>query len=40
MVLCTVRRISPSVEAPKGPMMPVPNLDQGKFDGKKPGGSK
>jgi len=35
MVLCTVRRISPSVEAPKGPMMPVPNLDQGKFDGKK-----
>jgi pilus assembly protein CpaC len=35
MVLCTVHRISPSVEAPKGPPMPVPNLDKGKFDGKK-----
>jgi len=32
MVLCTVHRISPSVEAPKGPLMPVPNLDTGKFD--------
>ena len=32
MVLCTVHRISPSVEAPKGPPMPVPNLDTGKFD--------
>jgi hypothetical protein len=40
MVLCTVHRVSPSVQAPKGPAMPVPNLDQGKFDGKKPGGSK
>ncbi|MGA2965443.1 MAG: type II and III secretion system protein family protein [Terriglobales bacterium] len=35
MVLCTVHRVSPSVEAPKGPAMPVPTLDQGKFDGKK-----
>jgi pilus assembly protein CpaC len=39
MVLCTVHRISPSVEAPKGPMMPVPTLDPAKFDGKKSGGS-
>ncbi len=39
MVLCTVHRISPSVEAPKGPPMPVPNLDKGKFDGKKSGGT-
>ncbi len=36
MVLCTVHRIAPSVQPPKGPVMPVPNLDQGKFDGKKP----
>ncbi|MGA7295451.1 MAG: type II and III secretion system protein family protein [Terriglobales bacterium] len=35
MVLCTVHRISPSNEPPKGPTMPVPNLDQNKFDGKK-----
>jgi pilus assembly protein CpaC len=39
MVLCTVHRISPSVEAPKGPAMPVPNLDKGKFDSKKSGGT-
>jgi pilus assembly protein CpaC len=39
MVLCTVRRVSPTVQAPKGPTMPVPILDQGKFDGKKPGSS-
>jgi len=39
MVLCTVRRVSPNIQAPKGPVMPVPNLDQGKFDAKKPGGS-
>ncbi len=38
MVLCTVHRISPSVEAPKGPAMPLPTLDKGKFDGKKSGG--
>jgi len=35
MVLCTVHRVSPNSQAPKGPAMPVPNLDQGKFDGKK-----
>jgi pilus assembly protein CpaC len=35
MVLCTVHRVAPSVQPPKGPVMPVPNLDQGKFDGKK-----
>ncbi len=40
MVLCTVHRVSPSVETPKGPPMPVPNLDKGKFDGKKSEGSK
>src|SRR6202167_4840092 len=40
MVLCTVRRVSPSVEAPKGPAMPVPNLDKGQFDGKKSGATK
>jgi pilus assembly protein CpaC len=35
MVLCTVHRISPSAEPPKGPAMPLPTLDKGKFDGKK-----
>src|ERR1019366_7707161 len=35
MVLCTVRRVSPSTQAPKGPVNPEPYLDQGKFDGKK-----
>jgi pilus assembly protein CpaC len=40
MVLCTVHRVSPNAQSPKGPAMPVPNLDQDKFDGKKPGGSK
>jgi len=39
MVLCTVHRVSPSVEAPKGPAMPVPTLDKDKFDSKKSGGS-
>jgi pilus assembly protein CpaC len=39
MVLCTVHRVAPSVVAPKGPPMPVPNLDKGKFDGKKSQGS-
>jgi pilus assembly protein CpaC len=34
MVLCTVHRVSPSTQTPKGPAMPVPNLDQGKFDKK------
>jgi pilus assembly protein CpaC len=36
MVLCTVRRVTPNVQSPKGPAMPEPNLDQGKFDAKKP----
>jgi pilus assembly protein CpaC len=36
MVLCTVHRISPSTEPPKTPLMPVPNLDNGKFDKTKP----
>jgi pilus assembly protein CpaC len=35
MVLCTVRRVAPSVQAPKGPMNPEPYLDQRQFDGKK-----
>src|ERR1700758_4143714 len=32
MVLCTVRRISPSNEAPTGPKLPQPYLDPAKFD--------
>lgn len=36
MVLCTVRKVTPNVQSPKGPTMPEPNLDQGKFDAKKP----
>ena len=40
MVLCTVHRVSPSVQAPTGPVNPVPYLDKGKFDGKKPEGGK
>lgn len=36
MVLCTVKRISPSNEAPSGPRNPKPFLDQEKFDGVKP----
>ena len=35
MVLCTVHRVSPAVEPPKAPAMPMPTLDKGKFDGKK-----
>jgi pilus assembly protein CpaC len=35
MVLCTVRRISPSAQAPQGPATPKPYLDKGKFDGTK-----
>jgi pilus assembly protein CpaC len=38
MVLCTVRRISPTNEAPAGPANPQPFLDQNKFDKKKPSG--
>ena len=38
MVLCTVHRVAPSAQAPKGPENPIPFLDQGKFDGnQKPG---
>jgi len=40
MVLCTVHRVAPSVQAPKGPVAPEPYLDHDKFDGKKPAGSK
>src|SRR5438874_4305648 len=41
MVLCTVRRVSPSAQPPTGPPNPQPFLDKNKFDGKKPsGGSK
>jgi pilus assembly protein CpaC len=32
MVLCTVRRISPSLEAPAGPKLAQPYIDTGKFD--------
>jgi pilus assembly protein CpaC len=40
MVLCTARRVSPELQAPKGPANPEPFLDKGKFDGKKPEPSK
>jgi pilus assembly protein CpaC len=40
MVLCTVHRVAPSVQPPKGPAMPVPNLDPAKFDKQKSGPSK
>jgi pilus assembly protein CpaC len=36
MVLCTVRKIGPSLTPPAGPITPVPFLDNDKFDGKKP----
>jgi pilus assembly protein CpaC len=39
MVLCTVRRVGPSNEAPGGPTMPKPFMNQEKFDGKKPSGA-
>ncbi len=39
MVLCTVRRVAASTQAPAGPKNPIPLLDQDKFDGKKPSGS-
>jgi pilus assembly protein CpaC len=35
MVLCTVRRVSSTGQPPKGPSMPMPNLDTSKFDNKK-----
>ncbi|MGO9402564.1 MAG: type II and III secretion system protein family protein [Terriglobales bacterium] len=40
MVLCTVHRVSSSTQLPKLPAAPVPYLDKGKFDAKKPGTSK
>jgi len=39
MVLCTVRRISPSAQPPATPANPKPFLDKNKFDGAKPSGS-
>jgi pilus assembly protein CpaC len=39
MVLCTVRKVSPSTQSPVGPAMPEPTLDPHKFDGKKASGS-
>jgi pilus assembly protein CpaC len=36
MVLCTVRKIGPSMKPPDGPSTPEPFLDNNKFDGKKP----
>ncbi len=36
MVLCTVRRVSPSTQTPTGPTNPEPYLDKDKFDRKKP----
>src|SRR5437588_112891 len=39
MVLCTVRRISPSAQPPATPANPKPFLDKNKFDGTKPSGS-
>jgi len=38
MVLCTVHRISPNNEAPKGPANPKPFMDNNQFDGSKPSG--
>jgi pilus assembly protein CpaC len=32
MVMCTVRRVSPSNEAPAPPKAPQPYMDEGKFD--------
>jgi pilus assembly protein CpaC len=39
MVLCTVRRVSPSSQPPAAPANPKPFLDKNKFDGAKPPGS-
>src|SRR3989440_5785868 len=39
MVLCTVRRVSPSSQPPATPANPKPFLDKNKFDGTKPSGS-
>jgi pilus assembly protein CpaC len=40
MVLCTARRISPSMQQPKGPTVPEPYLEKEKFDKNLPGTSK
>jgi pilus assembly protein CpaC len=39
MVLCTVRRVSPSAQPPATPFNPKPFLDKDKFDGTKPSGN-
>jgi pilus assembly protein CpaC len=39
MVLCTVRRVEASQQAPEGPKNPKPFLEKDKFDGGKPSGS-
>jgi pilus assembly protein CpaC len=39
MVLCTVRRVSPTTQPPATPANPKPFLDKNKFDGTKPSGS-
>ena len=39
MVLCTVRRVSPSTQPPATPANPKPFLEKDKFDGAKPSGS-
>src|SRR5258706_946224 len=39
MVFCTARRVSPSNQAPAGPVNPQPLLDEPGFDGKKPEGT-
>jgi pilus assembly protein CpaC len=36
MVLCTARRISPSMQEPPTPKYPKPFMEKDKFDGKKP----
>jgi len=40
MVLCTVRRVSPSSQAPAGPLNPEPFLNNEKFDNRKPADKK
>jgi pilus assembly protein CpaC len=39
MVLCTVRRVSPTTQTPKGPALSQPYMDPAKFDAKKPSGT-
>jgi pilus assembly protein CpaC len=39
MVLCTVHRISPTLQAPAPPNYPRPFMDKEKFDGAKPAGN-